>query len=200
MHMTLTAPLITHELLCLRQAARMAKGFHALSLELTMHVAGSGEPARRHWSSQRAFSYFYDPVPGLGRVLDRLASHWRQNLGERIHEPPVPCGRIRRHQRSRWAAVVVDLSTQRDLWCWQISQSGYGVDALKDWLCLQPDGAYRLTADAAPRLAKLAECFEAEILQDLAWLNSLEEVHAHLPLGATQEDASRMRNRLNSRA
>lgn len=180
----------------LRQAVRIAHGLRTLAYELTQHTQTPDANMARHWPSQRATVHLNERFAGLSRVANRLADHWQLALGERVHEPPVPCQRLNRHCRNRYAAVIADLPQQRDLWCWQVRADGHWLSAMHDWLCLQADGAFRLTADAAPRLTLLAECIEAEVLVDLAWRNGLEEVHAYLPLDATPDDERIMRERL----
>lgn len=180
----------------LRQALRIAKGLRATAHELTQHAQTPHANMARHWPSERATVHLNERFAGLSRVANRLADKWQLALGERVHESPVPCRRVNRHCRNRYAAVIADLPQQRDLWCWQVRADGHWLSAIHEWLCLQPDGAFRLTADAAPRLTLLAECIEAEVLLDLAWRNGLEEVHAYLPLDATPDDERIMRERL----
>jgi hypothetical protein len=180
----------------LRQAVQTAKRLRATAHELAQHAQIPGANMARHWPSERATVHLNARFAGLSRVANRLAAHWQAGFADRLHEPPEPCQHQRRHIRNRHATVIANLPQQREGWCWQLWKEGHGISAVHDWLCLQPDGAYRLTVDAGPRLTLLAACIEAEILVDLAWRNSLEEVHFYVPLNASEDDERIMRQRL----
>lgn len=110
----------------------------------------------------RSVLHMLSPAQQL-RVADAWAARLRSRLAHRLHEP-VPAKMRRRHAHSS-GPVLRHYERDRELYTLLRMQSR------PDWpwlpalemqhgISLQPDGAYRLTPDCAPRLLELAACVE----------------------------------------